>query len=133
MRISLIRVLLLLLLLNFVKKFRLEMMYISLMESTRLSLIHLHGFQLFVCCHSPKSKSLLLFVPTNLLCQRPSLERLAIAAKRLLKLPNMIGSLSPKKTDSPNASLTVSLTQVNLLQFILYLSSSAFDKALMFA
>ena len=46
-RISL-SVVLLLLLVNFVSGFRLELMYISLVESTRSSLIHLHGFQLLV-------------------------------------------------------------------------------------
>ena len=38
----------LLLLVNFVSEFRLELMYISLIISIRLSLIHLHGFQLLV-------------------------------------------------------------------------------------
>ena len=39
---------LLLLLVNFVSEFRLELMYISLTESIRPSLTHLHGFQLLV-------------------------------------------------------------------------------------
>ena len=39
---------LLLLLVNFVSGFRLEMMYISLIENIRSSLTHLHGFQLLV-------------------------------------------------------------------------------------
>ena len=39
---------LLLLLVNFVSMFRLEMLYISLIESIRSSLTHLHGFQLLV-------------------------------------------------------------------------------------
>ena len=46
-RISLNSVLLLLLV-NFVSGFRLELIYISLMENIRSSLIHLHGFQLLV-------------------------------------------------------------------------------------
>ena len=46
-RISLGSVLLLLLL-NFVNGFGLELMYISLMESIGSSLFHLHGFQLLV-------------------------------------------------------------------------------------
>ena len=33
---------------DFVSGFRLELMYISLIESIRSSLTHLHGFQLFV-------------------------------------------------------------------------------------
>ena len=39
---------LLLLLVNFVDGFRLEMMYISLIVSTRSNLTHLHGFQKLV-------------------------------------------------------------------------------------
>ena len=46
-RISLSLVLLLLLV-NFVKGFRLELMYISLIENIRSSLTHLHDFQLLV-------------------------------------------------------------------------------------
>ena len=38
----------LLLLVNFVSGFRLQLMYISLMENIRSNLIHLHGFQLLV-------------------------------------------------------------------------------------
>ena len=45
MRISL-NSMLLLLLKNFVRRFRLELMYISLIESIRPGLIHLYGFQL---------------------------------------------------------------------------------------
>ena len=41
-------VLLLLLLVNFVSGFRLEFMYISLIENIRSNLTHLHGFQLLV-------------------------------------------------------------------------------------
>ena len=40
--------LLLLLLVSFVSGFRLELMYVSLIEIIRSSLIHLHGFQLLV-------------------------------------------------------------------------------------
>ena len=39
---------LLLLLVNFVSEFRLELMYISLIENIRSSLTYLHGFQLLV-------------------------------------------------------------------------------------
>ena len=42
------KLVLLLLLVNFVSGFRLELMYISLIENIRSSLIHLHSFQLFV-------------------------------------------------------------------------------------
>ena len=46
-RISL-NLVLLLLLVNFLSGFRLELMYISLIENIRPRLIHLHGFQLLV-------------------------------------------------------------------------------------
>ena len=42
------KLVLLLLLVNFVTGFRLELMYISLIKSIRSSLTHLHGFQLLV-------------------------------------------------------------------------------------
>ena len=47
-RISLYSVLLLLLLVNFVSGFRLELMCLSLIVSTRSNLTQLHGFQLIV-------------------------------------------------------------------------------------
>ena len=50
-RISLNSVLLLLLV-NFVSGFRLELMYISLIENISLSVTHLHGFQLLVSSDS---------------------------------------------------------------------------------
>ena len=43
-----LKLVLLLLLGNFVSGFRLELMYISLIENIRSSLTHLHGFQLLV-------------------------------------------------------------------------------------
>ena len=44
---------LLLLLVNFVSRFRMELMYISLIGSIRSSLAHLHDFQLLMyCCHT---------------------------------------------------------------------------------
>ena len=46
---------LLLLLVNFVGRFRLELMYISLIVSIRSSLTHLHGFHCF--CLYQKNKS----------------------------------------------------------------------------
>ena len=60
-RISLNSVLLLLLG-NFVRGFRLEMMYISLFKSIRSRLTHLRGFSCLGCCHSSQ-KSLFPFVP----------------------------------------------------------------------
>ena len=53
------RIVLLLLLLNFVSGFRLEFMYISLILSITSSLTHLHH-----CCHS-SLKSFFSFVPTE--------------------------------------------------------------------
>ena len=50
-RISL-NLVLLLLLVNFVSGFRLELMYVSLIENIRLISIHLHGFQLLVLLFS---------------------------------------------------------------------------------
>ena len=47
MKISLSSVILLLLV-NFMSGFRLELMYISFIVSNRSSLTHLHGFQQFV-------------------------------------------------------------------------------------
>ena len=43
---------LLVLLLNFVSGFRMELMYISLIVNIRSSLTHFHGFQLLVSCLS---------------------------------------------------------------------------------
>ena len=60
-RISLNSVLLLLLV-NFVSGFRLEIMYISLLKSIRSRLTHLHGFSCLRYCQSSK-KSLFPFVP----------------------------------------------------------------------
>ena len=37
---------------EFVSGFRLELMYISLIESIRSSLTNLHRFQLLFCCHN---------------------------------------------------------------------------------
>ena len=53
----------LLLLLNFVSRFRLELMYISLIENIRSSLTHLHGFQLLVLL--PQFIEILFFICTN--------------------------------------------------------------------
>ena len=75
-RISLNSVLLLLLV-NFVSGVRLELMYISLIESIRSSLIHLHGFEVLV---------LLVIHHKNL---KYSSDRLVIVAKGFLKLANL--------------------------------------------
>ena len=50
-RISL-NLVLLLVVVNFLVGFRLELMHISVTENVRSSLTHLHGFQLLCCCHN---------------------------------------------------------------------------------
>ena len=55
--------LLLLLLVNFVGGFRLELMYISIIVSIRSSLTHVHGFQLVVLL--PQFIDVRFFVCTN--------------------------------------------------------------------
>ena len=50
---------LMLLLVNFVSEFRLELMYIFLIEIIRSSLIHLHGC--LCCCHSSKKSLFRLY------------------------------------------------------------------------
>ena len=77
---------LLLLLMNFVSGFRLDLMYIYLNRSIRSNLTQLHYFQQ----HS--SQKSFFFVCTNiinLLNLKQSSDRLIIAAKGFLKLPNL--------------------------------------------
>ena len=82
--------LLLLLLANFVSVFRFQMMYISLIVSIRSSLTHPHGFQLLALLQ--KLIEITFFICTNrknLLILKKSVEKLVIAAKVFLKLPNL--------------------------------------------
>ena len=73
--------LVLLLLVNFVSGFRLELMYISLIKNIRSSLIHLHGFQLFTFFVCTKEK--------NPLILRKISDKLVIVAKVFSKLPDL--------------------------------------------
>ena len=68
----------LLLQVNSVSGFRLELMYISLMENIRLNLTHVHGFQLLV--QLPYFIEMDFFVFTK---------RIVIVAKGFLKMPNL--------------------------------------------
>ena len=82
--------LLILLLANFVSVFRFQMMYISLIVSIRSSLTHPHGFQLLALLQ--KLIEITFFICTNrknLLILKKSVEKLVIAAKVFLKLPNL--------------------------------------------
>ena len=90
-RISLNLVVLLLVVI-FASRFRLELMYISLIVSIRSNLIHLHGLQLLVLL------SLLIEVTfcactdkINLLNLKQSSERLVIMLREFLKLPKLHG------------------------------------------
>ena len=88
-RISL-NLVLLLLLVNFVSGFRLELMYISLIESIRSSLTHFHGFQQLVLL--PYFIEIPFFVCTkriNLLNLKYISDTLVIVANGFLKLPNL--------------------------------------------
>ena len=77
---------LLLLQVNFMGGFRLELMYISLIKSIRSSLIRLHGFHLLVLM--PYFIEITFFVCTtriNLLNLKENSDRLVINAKRVLE------------------------------------------------
>ena len=81
---------LLLLLVNFVSGFRLELMYISLIVNIRSSLFHFHGFQLIVLL--PLSIEITFSICTNRinnLNPKESSDMQVIIAKVLLKLPNL--------------------------------------------
>ena len=129
-RISLNSVLLLLLV-NFVSGFRLELRYISLIENIRSSLTHLHGFQLLVLL--PQFIEITFFVCNkriNLLILKLSSDRLVIAAKRFLKLPNLCMLIKQKSPLLPRnlnlrtfgELLIVFSIKVNLL-YLLYSAS----------
>ena len=123
-RISLILVLLLLLV-NFVKGSRIELIYISLIENNRSSVTHLNSFQLIVLL--TEFIEITFFVCTkkiNVLILKQSSDMLVIAAKVLLKLPNLLMLIKKK---SPLLSRSLALvtvfvmfsTKVNLL-YLLY-------------
>ena len=125
---SLNSVLLLLLLVSFVSGFKLELMYISLIESIRSSLTHHHGFQLLVLL--PQLIEITFFVCTiriNPLLLKQSSDRLVIVAKGFLKLPHFQMLIKQKSPSlSRNSALgtfdelpTVFSTKANLL-YLLY-------------
>ena len=75
---------------DFVSGFRLELMYISLIESIRSSLTHLHGFQQLVLL--PYFIEIPFFVCTkriDLLNLKYISDTLVIVANGFLKLPNL--------------------------------------------
>ena len=77
---------LLLLLVNFVSEFRLELMYLSLIENIRSSFIHLHGFQLLVLL--PLFIEITFFVCTkvkNLLILKVNFRQASNHCKRALE------------------------------------------------
>ena len=118
---------LLLLLVNFVSGFRLELMHISLIESIRSSLIHLHDCQLLVLLS--QFKEITFFICTNRLNLqnlKQSSCRLEIVAKEFLKLPNLHMIIKQKSLLLPiNLALGISgellivfLTKLNLLYLL---------------
>ena len=119
----------LLLQVNFVSGFRLELMYISLMENIRLSLTHVHGFQLLV--QLPYFIEMDFFVFTK---------RIVIVAKGFLKMPNLHMLIKQKSPLLPSnlalknfAELVIVFsTNVNPLFNGPEVSCSAFDKAKLF-
>ena len=78
---------LLLLLVNFLSGFRLELMYISLNTNIRSSLTHLHGFQLLLLLRQLIEIS--FFVCSNRINLLNLKYRLVIIDKGFLKLPNL--------------------------------------------
>ena len=117
----------LLLLVNFVSGFRLELMHIALIGNIRSSPIHLHSFQLLCCCLVHRNH---LFR----LCQRekPSDSKVKFRqasnhCKRFLKLPNLHLLIKQKSPLLPRSLalvtsgelLIVFSTKVDLL-YLLY-------------
>ena len=118
---------LLLLLVNFVRRFRLELMYISLIISIKSSLTHLHGFQLLVLLSY--FIEIIFFICTNkinLLNLKLSSDKLEIVAKGFLELLNLHMLLKQKNPLLPrnfvlrtfSELLTVFSTKVNLLYLL---------------
>ena len=102
---------LLLPLVNFVSGFRLGLMHISLIESIRSSLIHLHGCQLLAQLR--QFVEITFFISTNRLnLQNPKQSscRLGIVAKGFLKLPNLHMIIKQK---SPSLPRNLDFWQIN--------------------
>ena len=112
---------------SFVSVFRLELMYIFLIRSSRLSLTYIYGYQLIVLL--PQFIEITSFVCAkriNLLNLKQSSGRLVIIVKWFLKLPNL-HMLIKQKNPSLLRNLTlgtlgelpiVFLTKANLLQLL---------------
>ena len=113
---------------NFVKGFRLELMYISLIKSIRSSFTHLYGFKLLVLLL--QFIEVIFFICTNrvnLLNLKYSSARLVIVAKGFLKLPNLYMLIKQNSSSFPRnlaldtfgKLLIVFSAKVNLL-YLLY-------------
>ena len=118
----------LLLLVNFVSVFRLELINISLIVSIRPNHTHLDGFQQFVLLSQFIEITFFAFTNRiNILNLKLSSDRLVILAKGFSKLPNLHMLLKQKSSSLPRnlalrtvrKSLTVFSAKVNLL-YLLY-------------
>ena len=106
----------LLMLINFVTGFLLELMYTSLTINIRSSLIHLHGFQVLLVLPLLLEITFFIFINrVNLLWLRPRSDSLVITAKRLLKLLKLL-MLIKQRSLSPPRNLVL-LTFYNLIAF----------------
>ena len=106
----------LLMLINFVTGFLLELMYTSLTINIRSSLIHLHGFQVLLVLPLLLEITSFIFINrVNLLWLRPRSDSLVITAKRLLKLLKLL-MLIKQRSLSPPRNLVL-LTFYNLIAF----------------
>ena len=110
-------------------RFRLELMYLTLILSIRSNLTHSHGFQQLVL--RSLFTEIIFFVCTNrinLLNLKQSSGSLVIVAKGFLKLPNMHILLKQKSPSLPRnlvlmtfgELLIVFSTNINLLYILFY-------------
>ena len=118
---------LLLLLVNFVSGFRLELMYISLVVSIMSSVTYLHGFRLFVLVHrnhffhlyqqkKPEFKVKFRYISNR--CKKvPESAKLAYAIKT--KSPSLPRNLAVETFSELLILLLTNSTKVNLL-YLLY-------------
>ena len=110
---------LLLLLVNFLSDFRLELMHISLIVSIRSNLTHLDFQQLLLLPYFIKINFFICTNRINLLNLKQNSDRPVIIAKGFLKLPN-VGMLLKQKSPSllRNVALGTLPTKVNLLHLL---------------
>ena len=107
-RISLNSVLLLLLV-NFIRGFRLDFQYVSI-ENFKSNLVHFHGFQLLALPSYFIEISFFVFPKRiNLLILKYSSDRLVIVAKGFLKLPNLQMLIKQKSLYLPRNVTLVTL------------------------